>query len=183
MQHFFYKLIPPRPDFHLNQTEREKVIMQQHAAYWDRLTAEKKAIVYGPVFHEDGVFGIAVIEVAAAEEAGEIARNDPAVSSKLNIYELSPMIIGLSKTKIDKNMKSENFNCILNVEAPAAKVFNDINHVSEWWIKNTTGASESLDGNFTVHFKGPFVDFKIIDFLPNKRVEWLVTNCDLPWRH
>jgi uncharacterized protein YciI len=95
MKHFFYKLIPPRRDFHLAQNESEKVIMQKHAAYWAGLTADKKAIIYGPVFHEEGVFGIAIIEVASDEEANEIAKNDQAVSSNLNTYELSPMIVGL----------------------------------------------------------------------------------------
>jgi uncharacterized protein YciI len=95
MKHFFYKLIPPRRDFHLTQNENEKVIMQEHAAYWAGLTADKKAIIYGPVFHEEGVFGIAVIEVATDEEANEIAKNDPAISSNLNTYELSSMKIGL----------------------------------------------------------------------------------------
>ena len=95
MKHFFYKLIPPRRDFHLNQNESEKAIMQNHAAYWAGLTADKKAIIYGPVFHEEGVFGIAIIEVTSDEEANEIAKNDPAISSNLNTYELSPMIVGL----------------------------------------------------------------------------------------
>jgi hypothetical protein len=78
-------------------------------------------------------------------------------------------------------MEQENFNCVMNVEASAGKAFNDINHVSEWWMKNTTGDPQNLDGHFTVHFGGPFVDFKITDFIPDKRVEWLVTDCDLPW--
>lgn len=95
MKHFFYKLIPPRPDFHLTQNEHEKAIMQQHATYWTDLTAHKKAIIYGPVFHKEGVSGIAIIEAETDEEANEIAKNDPAISSKLNTYELSPMMIGL----------------------------------------------------------------------------------------
>jgi len=95
MKHFFYKLIPPRHDFHLNQNENEKAIMQQHATYWAGLTADKKAIIYGPVFHKEGVFGIAIIEAETDEEANEIAKNDPAISSNLNTYELSPMKIGL----------------------------------------------------------------------------------------
>ncbi len=48
--------------------------MQKHAAYWAGLTADKKAIIYGPVFYEEGVFGIALIEVRADEEANEIAK-------------------------------------------------------------------------------------------------------------
>jgi uncharacterized protein YciI len=95
MKHFFYKLIPPRGNFYLNQNEKEKDIMHQHAAYWAGLTEDKKAIIYGPVFHEEGVFGIAIIEVRTDEEANEIAKNDPAISSNVNTYELSPMMVGL----------------------------------------------------------------------------------------
>jgi uncharacterized protein YciI len=69
--------------------------MHQHAAYWAGLTEDKKAIIYGPVFHEEGVFGIAIIEVRTDEEANEIAKNDPAISSNVNTYELSPMMVGL----------------------------------------------------------------------------------------
>jgi uncharacterized protein YciI len=95
VKHFFYKLIPPRPDFHLTQNEHENAVMQKHAAYWAGLTADKKAMIYGPVFHKDGVFGIAVIEVATDEEANDIVKNDPAISSKLSAWELSPMQLGL----------------------------------------------------------------------------------------
>ncbi|MGN6341558.1 MAG: YciI family protein [Ginsengibacter sp.] len=91
MKHFFYKLIPPRPDFHLHQSENERAIMQQHGAYWAGLAADKKAIIYGPVFHKEGVFGIAVIASESEEEAKNIANNDPAILSKIHTYELSPM--------------------------------------------------------------------------------------------
>lgn len=43
-QFFFYMLNPPRPDFHLDQSETEKHIMSQHAQYWISL------IVYGLLF-------------------------------------------------------------------------------------------------------------------------------------
>jgi hypothetical protein len=36
-----------------------------------------------------------IIEVNSDEEANEIAKNDPAISSNVNTYELSPMMVGL----------------------------------------------------------------------------------------
>jgi uncharacterized protein YciI len=93
MKHFFYKLIPPRPDFHLHQNENEKAIMQQHVSYWAGLVAGKNAIIYGPVFHKEGVFGIAIIVSESEEEAKNIANSDPAILSKIHTYELSPMLV------------------------------------------------------------------------------------------
>lgn len=95
MDNFFFKLIPPRKDFHLVISDDEKKIMDQHADYWANLTRDNKAITYGPVFHKDGVFGIALLEVETAELAQEIIENDPAISSKLCNCELSPMSLGL----------------------------------------------------------------------------------------
>ena len=93
MNHFFYKLIPPRRNFHLNQNAEEQEIMQKHFGYWSELTSTKKALIYGPVFHKDGVFGIAIIASESEEEAKNIANNDPAILSKIHTYELSPMLL------------------------------------------------------------------------------------------
>lgn len=96
-KHFFYKLYPPRPTFHLDQNEEEKAVMQQHMQYWTELTHQRSSIVYGPVFEPKGVFGMAVIEVNSEEEANNIAKNDPAVSSEVCAYELIPMQVGLMR--------------------------------------------------------------------------------------
>ena len=94
-KHFFYKLIPPRPTFHLDQNDHEKQIMQQHAAYWAELTNKRDSILYGPVFDPNGVFGMAVIEVDDETQAKAIADNDPVVLSAISVYELIPMVVGL----------------------------------------------------------------------------------------
>ncbi len=95
MKYFMFKLIPPRPTFNVDMNEQEQATMQLHMQYWADLFAKKKAIVYGPVLDPKGVFGMAVMEVETDEEANEIALNDPSVTSKLNTYELIPMMVGL----------------------------------------------------------------------------------------
>ena len=97
MKYFAYKLIPPRPTFHLDMDDHEKAVMNAHVQYWAALFAGKKVIVYGPVLDPEGVYGLAVMEVETDEEARAIAENDPAVSSKVNTFELSPMLVGLSR--------------------------------------------------------------------------------------
>ena len=92
---FFYKLYPPRPSFHMDMNDEEKTVMQQHMQYWVLLTENRNAIIYGPVFDPQGVFGMAVVEVNSDDQANEIAESDPAVSSKVCTYELIPMQVGM----------------------------------------------------------------------------------------
>lgn len=94
-KHFLYKLFPPRPTFHLDQNEEEESVMQQHMQYWEELTNKRSSIVYGTVFDPHGVFGMAVIEVDNEEEADNIAKDDPAVSSNVCTYGLIPMQVGM----------------------------------------------------------------------------------------
>jgi uncharacterized protein YciI len=94
-KHFLFKLIAPRPSFNLDMSEAEKATMQVHVGYWTELIAKRTAIVFGPVFDPKGVYGMAVIEVDAEEEAAAIASNDPAVHSKICSYELIPMMVGM----------------------------------------------------------------------------------------
>lgn len=94
-KHFLYKMYPPRPSFHLDQNENEAKVMQQHIDYWRELTNKKNAIVYGPVFDPNGIYGMAVIEVTNEEQAGEIVKNDPAILSKICTCELIPMRVGM----------------------------------------------------------------------------------------
>jgi len=94
MKHFFYRLIAPRPDFHLSMTETEAQAMQQHMIYWRELVDKKQAIIYGPVFDPKGVFGMAIVETEEDDEVENIALHDPAVSSRVCTYEMVPMQVG-----------------------------------------------------------------------------------------
>jgi uncharacterized protein len=79
MQHFFYKLTPPRPTFPMDMSSREGAIMEEHFTYWRSLLADQKAIVYGPVMDPSGAYGVAVLEVESEALAQEIGENDPAI--------------------------------------------------------------------------------------------------------
>ena len=79
-------------------------------------------------------------------------------------------------------MDNQNYNATIKVSQTPGEVFNSINHVSNWWTENLEGDSENLDGVFTVNFGGDaFVTQKLIEVIPNKKVVWLVTDCNLPW--
>lgn len=87
--HFFLKLIPPRPTFAMDMTQDERNIMMQHVAYWTNLLNKNIAIVFGPVMDPNGAYGVGVVEVNSEEEVNDLIANDPA--NGLNRYEKFPM--------------------------------------------------------------------------------------------
>ena len=79
-------------------------------------------------------------------------------------------------------MEKQNYTATIEVKAPAEKAFTSVNNVSEWWSENLKGSSHKLDDVFTIHFSGNnFVTHKIVEFVPDKKVVWLVTDCYLEW--
>ncbi len=78
-------------------------------------------------------------------------------------------------------MKKQDYKASIVVNAGAMDSFNNINKVSAWWTEDITGKSDKLNDSFAVHFGETFVDFKTTQLVPGKKVEWLVTECYLPW--
>jgi uncharacterized protein YciI len=92
MNHFFYKLIPPRRTFPMDMTEAEGAIMQEHFAYWSGLVDEQKVVAYGPVMDPNGMYGIAVVGAEDEATARSVASNDPAITSHVGFScEVYPM--------------------------------------------------------------------------------------------
>jgi uncharacterized protein len=96
-KHFLYKLIAPRPSFHLDMSEDEKLAMQAHVGYWAELTARRVSIVYGPVFDPAGVYGMAVVELDEHDDHNLTGEHDPAVSSGICTFELIPMQVCMTR--------------------------------------------------------------------------------------
>ena len=78
-------------------------------------------------------------------------------------------------------MKNEDFNCSINANVTAEEAMGAISQVRDWWAKDFTGNAEKLNDEFTVRFGETFVDFKITEFIRDRKVVWTVTNCYLPW--
>jgi uncharacterized protein YciI len=98
-QHFFLKLIPPRPTFPQDITPEERALMAEHAAYFQQQFKAGKVLLYGPVSAPQGAFGVGVLEVADEGEARHIAESDPSVVGGLNRFEISLMMVGASRAK------------------------------------------------------------------------------------
>ncbi|HVT86901.1 MAG TPA: hypothetical protein VHD35_16980 [Chitinophagaceae bacterium] len=78
-------------------------------------------------------------------------------------------------------MKKNNYHRTITVNASAEEAMKKISQVNGWWAKNFTGKAEKLNDTFSVHFGKTFVDFKISELIPGKKVVWKVTDCNLHW--
>src|SRR3712207_112855 len=91
MKAYYCKLIPPRPSFAEDMSDREAGAMEEHAAYWDRGMAQGTVVIFGPVADPAGIFGMGVIEVLDEHEGRSFLDNDPAIRSGVLRYELHLM--------------------------------------------------------------------------------------------
>ena len=78
-------------------------------------------------------------------------------------------------------MEKKNFHRVVSVNASSEKAMKKISEVNHWWAKNFKGKAEKSGDTFTVLFGETFVDFQISELVPNKKVVWKVTDCNLDW--
>jgi len=78
-------------------------------------------------------------------------------------------------------MENKNFHRTITVNASAAEAMKKISRVNGWWAKNFKGSAEKLNDKFSVHFGETFVNFQISELVPDKKVVWTVTDCNLHW--
>ena len=76
-------------------------------------------------------------------------------------------------------MEKKNYHRTITVKASAEEAMKKISQVNLWWAKDFSGKAEKLDDKFTVRFGETFVDFKISELVPNKKVVWKVADCNL----
>lgn len=78
-------------------------------------------------------------------------------------------------------MKNKNFHKTILVNASVEEAMKKISQVNKWWAKKVKGKSEKMNDAFTVDFGETFVDFKISEWVPSKKIVWKVTDCNLHW--
>ncbi len=77
-------------------------------------------------------------------------------------------------------MKGQNYTASFTVEATAEEVFKSINNISQWWTDDLKGSSQKLNDEFTVRFDDIHISTqKIVEFIPDKKIIWLVTDSNL----
>lgn len=79
-------------------------------------------------------------------------------------------------------MSNKNFSIKYVVDQSANEVFNAVTSISKWWTENVKGSSLKLNDEFTVQFEDiHFSKQRIIEFIPYKKIVWLVTESRLSW--
>src|ERR1700721_2623398 len=72
-------------------------------------------------------------------------------------------------------MNNKNFTTTLLVSQPPEEVFNAINNPRGWWSEEIEGNTNKLNDEWTYHYEDVHrCKMKIVQFIPNKKVVWLV---------
>lgn len=77
-------------------------------------------------------------------------------------------------------MNTPDFTTIILVDQSAPAVFNAINNVRGWWQGAIEGSADKLNDEFTYRMKEfHFSKQKVVEFIPDEKVVWLVTESQL----
>ena len=78
-------------------------------------------------------------------------------------------------------MEKKSFHKAFKVKASATEVMEKISQVDLWWAKNFRGKAKKLKDKFSVHFGTTWVKFQISEWVPDEKVVWKITDCNLEW--
>ena len=76
----------------------------------------------------------------------------------------------------------QDYSAHIGADVSAQEAFKGINDVKEWWSEAMEGSSARLNDVFTVRFGAEvYITLKVVEWVPDKKVVWLVTDCNKPW--
>jgi hypothetical protein len=72
-------------------------------------------------------------------------------------------------------MNNQNFTTTILVDNSSSEVFNAIKNVRGWWSEEIEGRTNKLNEEWAYHYQDVHrCKMKIVEFVPNKKVVWLV---------
>ena len=78
-------------------------------------------------------------------------------------------------------MNKEDFSTAFSVNQSLEVVFNAINNVQGWWGGEVKGTKDEIGGEFSYRWKDHhYSKQRIAEFIPNKKIVWQVSNCNIP---
>jgi hypothetical protein len=84
------------------------------------------------------------------------------------------------QTDDEKKIETSNFTTTFFVDQTPAEVFSAINNVGGWWQGEVEGNSDKLNDEFTYRMEDfHFSKQRVVEFIPNKKVVWLITESQL----
>lgn len=79
-----------------------------------------------------------------------------------------------------KQMATTDFTTVILVDKTPIEVFKAVNNVRGWWQGEIEGSTIKLGDEFVYRMKEfHYSKQKIVEFIPNKKVVWLVTDSQL----
>lgn len=78
-------------------------------------------------------------------------------------------------------MQQKNYHRTITVNASPKEALKKINQVNEWWVVVVEGPTEKVGDKFRLPMGQTWVDIKITELIPAKKLVWKVTDCFLPW--
>lgn len=72
-----------------------------------------------------------------------------------------------------------DYSATISARITAEEAIERISRVADWWTAGFTGDSRKPGDTFTVRFGETFVDFRVTEIIPDKRIVWQVTDCNL----
>jgi hypothetical protein len=79
----------------------------------------------------------------------------------------------------EREMTKNDYTATISAKITAKEAIDRFSRVWDWWARGFTGASQKPGDNFTIRFGETFVNFTIVEVIPEKRIVWQVTNCNL----
>lgn len=89
----------------------------------------------------------------------------------------------MSCTRIELEVEMEqSYSCSIKVNKSPEVVFNKIMQVELWWSEDIKGKTVNTNDIFNIQFVfGDSFVIKVVESIPNKKIVWLVTDCNLTW--
>ncbi len=76
---------------------------------------------------------------------------------------------------------SQDYTCVVKANVSAEDAYRKVSRISEWWNRGATGSTQQAGDKFRVDFGETWVDFELVEAIPNRRMVWSVIDCHLHW--
>jgi hypothetical protein len=73
----------------------------------------------------------------------------------------------------------QDYHHTVKAMVSADEAYRKIARVSDWWNQRSTGKTQNAGDAFRVDFGETWVDFEVVEAVPNERMVWHVTDCNL----
>jgi Activator of Hsp90 ATPase homolog 1-like protein len=78
-------------------------------------------------------------------------------------------------------MTKQDYRNSITAPVSATEAYDKIARVSEWWGKDFEGSTRYVGDKYTIRFGETWVEFKITEAVPDKKLVWHVVDSCLPW--